>query len=117
MYSEAPLTKSIYEVRAVPPNMVLLPEQSQTLTRIEDRWVLYGMLSGYRDQENCPAGWPKDAMEFTHRSLVVHDMLEHVTAIDHVEGAVRVINVGDIHLDHGTLGFQIRGQVSCANGA
>jgi hypothetical protein len=51
-------------------------------------------------------------MKLPHRSLVINDMLQDMTAIDHIKRLVRILDVCDVHLYHRTWIQQISRNVA-----
>jgi hypothetical protein len=86
---EADVLESLGEVGTVPPDMVELAEDLESLARCPDGGILQRAVGGDRNDQQRPTARAQDTEELAHGGPVIRDVLEHMARDDAVEEPVR----------------------------
>jgi hypothetical protein len=91
--------QSIHDVEAVKANMVALAEDAKSRLGRVNPWILEGDRGPNRDNDQPPTLGRKDTMDLSHGSTIVGNVLENMTADDHVERLRGKGEIRDIELE------------------
>jgi len=110
--NEPCLSEAIEYVPAVDPHVVLLSEDTQPLSGIDDASVLErigAILDGML--ENGETAGPEHPPKLPHCRAVVGDVLENVVADDDVEARIRLGDGSDVAMLHRMRRIEVHAQV------
>lgn len=108
---ESGLVQTLFNVRAVAAQVVILAVDTLVLGRSGDGGILKSLLCSDGNRNDCAASVLENAAKLAHGLYVVGHVFEHMAAVDYVECVVGVVNVGNIHLHHRTIGVNVGGDV------
>ncbi len=99
---ESGLVQTLFNIRAITAQMVMLTEDTLTLGRSGGGGILKSLLCIDGNRNDCAASVLENAVELAHGLYVVGHVFEDMAAVDYVECVVGVLNVCDVHLHHRT---------------
>jgi hypothetical protein len=108
---ESGAPKTIGDVRAVPPDVISLSEDTKPLIGIDNGGIFECDVPLYGNDDQCPAAGGEDAMELLHRPSVVGNVLEDMAADDDVARVIRELDVCHIQPQFDVISFEIRGSI------
>jgi hypothetical protein len=109
---ESGIPKTIGDIRAVPPDMITLPEDTKPLVRINNGRIFERLVLRHGNNDQRPAIGGEDAMQLLHRPSVVRHVLEDMAADDGVERLVRELDIGHIQVQIDIFSFEIGGSIA-----
>ena len=109
---ESGIPKTIGDIRAVPPDMITLPEDTKPLIRVDNGRIFERLVLRHGNDDQRPAIGGEDAMQLLHRPSVIRHVLEDMAADDDVESLVRELDVGHIQVQIDIFPFEIGGSIA-----
>jgi hypothetical protein len=110
--TESGTPKAISDVRAVPPDVISLSEDTKSLIGIKDGRIFERHIPRHGDDDQSPAVGGENAVQLEHRPSVIGDVLEDMAADDDIERLVGELDVGHIQSQVDVISFEIRGVIA-----
>jgi hypothetical protein len=96
-YVEIRLDEPLHKIRPVDTNMIVLPKMDLSISRVRNNLILVRFSApfddGHHDEQHTARS--EDPMQLL-QSLAVVDVLQHMTAYDHVLLAVETVNIFNV---------------------